>query len=95
MKKLICLAVLILSSGNVEAQQPRPRKKVDSSAEAIRLLYGPQGLPSLTRPANPYGYGAPYGFNPGFGNYGYRPNVIIISPAPYIVNPYRGYNWYW
>jgi hypothetical protein len=71
MKGFIFAAVLLMvGTSVVEAQRPRQQKphryvrRVDPKSEAMRLLFGPSGLPALTRPADPwnrYGYRrAPY-----------------------------------
>lgn len=82
MKRLLFTSILMLVMASaVEAQQPRPRQqrphryvhRVDPKAEAMRLLFGPNGLPALTRPADPWNrnryyrprrpYNRGYGFN--------------------------------
>jgi hypothetical protein len=59
MKKCFTLALLVLlvCASATEAQNPpqrRYRRRYDPQAEALRLLFGPNGLPALTRPADPW-----------------------------------------
>lgn len=63
-RTLMVFAILMASASMVHAQTPvekaRARRRAEvarrnySQSEALRLLFGPQGLPALTRPADPW-----------------------------------------
>jgi hypothetical protein len=42
-----------------DARRAEIRRHNDAQQEAIRLLFGPQGLPALTRPSDPWNYQRP------------------------------------
>jgi hypothetical protein len=76
---IACLAMLLLAvaqanghSKGVTQQQAHAalraeiRRQNYAKQEAVRLLFGPQGLPALTRPSDPWNYNR--------SRYFYRPN---------------------
>jgi hypothetical protein len=79
-------AVLLLGAATAGAQtyQPRPytgrqaeiRRQNYAQQEAIRLLFGPQGIPALTRPSDPWNLNRPRSY------YG-RPNYYVSPPRRY------------
>jgi hypothetical protein len=83
----VLLAVLLLGAASAGAQtyQPRPynarqakiRRQNYAQQEAIRLLFGPQGIPALTRPSDPWN--------------AYRPRYYYYSRPNYHVSPPRLY----
>jgi hypothetical protein len=91
----IALAILCFASA-AQAQTPQQRAHMQrqaeirrhnyAQAEAIRLLFGPNGLPALTRPADPWnarGYGYRGGMNYSGTNSPYGPgyNPSLRSPS--------------
>jgi hypothetical protein len=80
MKSVIVSIALCFLCVEAQAQHPKRRIKppvrrvqhYDPKSEAMRLLFGPMGLPALTRPADPWNrrryvtpynrYRRPYGY---------------------------------
>ena len=81
----VLLAVLLLGAAPAGAQTYQPRVYTGRQAEirrqnyaqqeAIRLLFGPQGIPALTRPSDPWNYNRP--------RYYYRPHYYVSPPRVY------------
>jgi hypothetical protein len=78
---IACFAVVLLSVAPAHAQytsqerahadrQAEIRRQNYAQQEAIRLLFGPQGLPALTRPSDPWNYQRPryYYSQPNYSN---------------------------
>jgi hypothetical protein len=76
---IACLAVTLLSVDPAHAQyttQERAHaarraeigRQNYAQREAIRLLFGPQGIPALTRPSDPWNYQRPRSYY-GLPNY--------------------------
>jgi hypothetical protein len=84
---LLTLAVLLLGVAPAGAQtyqqqrahaarQAEIRRQNANQQEAIRLLFGPRGIPALTRPSDPWNYNRP--------RYYYsRPNYVVSPPRVY------------
>ncbi len=67
---IACFAVILLSVAPAHAQstaqrqahaarQAEIRRQNYARQEAVRLLFGPQGIPALTRPSDPWNYQRP------------------------------------
>ena len=81
---IACFAVILLSVAPAHAQgqgtaqrqahaarQAEIRRQNYARQEAVRLLFGPQGIPALTRPSDPWNYRRPrssYG-QPNYNRY--------------------------
>jgi hypothetical protein len=82
----VLVAVLLLGASPASAQTSRQRtpaarqseigRQNDNQQEAIRLLFGPQGIPALTRPSDPWNYNRPR-------YYRSRPNSYLNPPRRY------------
>jgi hypothetical protein len=73
--KIACFAVILLSVAPAQAQstakrqahaarQAEIRRQNYAKQEAVRLLFGPQGIPALTRPSDPWNYRRPRYYSP-------------------------------
>jgi hypothetical protein len=83
---IVCFAAILLSVAPAQAQyttqqqahlarQAEIRRQNYNQQEAIRLLFGPQGIPALTRPSDPWNYQRPryYYYNrPNYNRYANR-----------------------
>ncbi len=71
-----CFALILLSVAPVHAQSrgtvqqqahaarlAEIRRQNYAKQEAVRLLFGPQGIPALTRPSDPWNYQRPRYYN--------------------------------
>ena len=88
MKKttIACFAMIVLSNAPANAQskgtaqqqahsarQAEIRRQNYAKQEAVRLLFGPQGLPALTKPSDPWNYNRPrHYFQPNYNRNQYR-----------------------
>jgi hypothetical protein len=55
------------------ARQAEIRQQNYAKQEAVRLLFGPQGIPALTRPSDPWIYNRPRFYNqPNYNRNQYR-----------------------
>jgi hypothetical protein len=85
---IACLALILMATVPAHAQsqgtaqqqahtarQAEIRRQNYAKQEAVLLLFGPQGIPALTRPSDPWNYNRPRYYN--------RPS--------YIRNQYRAY----
>ncbi len=84
---IACFALILLSVAPVHAQsqgnsqrqayiarQQEITRQNYAKQEAIRLLFGPQGIPALTRPSDPWNYNRSryYYVRPNYNRYQYR-----------------------
>ena len=83
---IACLALILLSvapahaqsQGNSQrqahiARQEEITRQNYAKQEAVRLLFGPQGIPALTRPSDPWNYQRPrYSYQPNYNRNQYR-----------------------
>jgi hypothetical protein len=83
---IACLALILMATAPAHAQSQliaqqqahtaRPakiRRQNYAKQEAVRLLFGPQGIPALTRPSDPWNYNRPrYYYQPSYNRNQYR-----------------------
>jgi hypothetical protein len=83
---IACFAVILLSvapaiaqsqgTGSQQAHAARQaeiRQQNYAKQEAVRLLFGPQGIPALTRPSDPWNYNRPrFYYQPNYNRNQYR-----------------------
>ena len=100
MKFFVAVAVLCFASVAQAQNRSSAARRNRSQSEAVRLLFGSQGIPALTRPSDPWNVnrGRIYGsYNPSYQHRYNSYNIPTIGYGTYGYNPsyqhrYNSYN---